>query len=928
MPINIISRKFWSQSKNGKLFNENISDYTDYLLGTIGEKIKAEITIDVYWKSKGQQYVDEWSVVISAGVGTVIRQTGSFLDDGFSVGDTIYWSDSVWGTGTGVISSVNDITMIFTSATGSIDDSLGLHYSMYIWGTTSLTSIIFNYNLIENDSADSFISLTDGNTIKYAGSELSATDTLLTAQGTLISWKDDGTVNVKTGTSGVANYQRFIITHEFYITPLYIPTQYDDLNNSIAPSYLKDTASLKYIAGFELRKSLLNPNTSHFATDSIQNGSVSWFDENYNGFNPIEFTLDSIAYTDILGTVLTELQVGEKTIVDIYLNSANALFSNTNTPFIVNLFKIPIDESEYKNTLTDMFDNYVFDSCYTKIGVTAVDGDKSIITDCVGVIASGKLHITFNVEYTTAQQLLLDERQYIISVIVDSHTSTHSNSKMVNVLCDYNDYGATADNEDLLISAVTKYYEHPFTPSATNGTKDFKGWITDGIYGQTAIEIDATALFNYLRYKVVVYNTVTEEEFELMKYDFDLAGFPIIANERIPSVATTRGFKLIAGSLRNLVSLERTSALNYLLKFALKIKYEDWVKLVGADQDFFNSALLNNGLNNKWSNYSDVVSGWEVKIYQQIILEDLVNGGETTFNLKSDLRCYNYDKDNTLTPKITTALETFNGATSLGTGTSAVVMRNADTKVVITFTASGGFNDTAKIYGIIYIGGYQADGVYTQWQLSTEELPAVDNWLKPLSGQTKCKLTVIDDNHVKLECLIDYTKINGDLTIWGRIGSTCEDLDEVKAYSDFSISVTEMASINASMFYSLYKNGSAVIEHQAIPGYQGFFVMRDDLYTRTGYWISNPVKNMSTGKWDLTIYAPLEEGSSANGGVIILQTESFIHPITYPLMFSTRVSLANGVDGVECGDFVGVTSYLLQENGSKLLQENGDRIIL
>ena len=96
MPINVISRKFWSQSKNGKLFNENVSDFTDYLLGTIGEKIKAEITIDVYWKSKGKQYVDEWSAVISAGTGTVIRQVGSFVDDGFSVGDTIYWSDSVW----------------------------------------------------------------------------------------------------------------------------------------------------------------------------------------------------------------------------------------------------------------------------------------------------------------------------------------------------------------------------------------------------------------------------------------------------------------------------------------------------------------------------------------------------------------------------------------------------------------------------------------------------------------------------------------------------------------------------------------------------------------------------------------------------------------------------------------------------------------
>jgi len=304
MPVNIISRKYWNQLVNGKTF-ATAGDYTNFLQGSVCEKLKVETTLDLYWTSIGQQYVDEWQVITSGSIVTVTRQMGSFITDGFNIGDTVYYTGTVGvtlHTGTFTITTVSDLfitTGVWTpTAGGALPDTVPgstSYYGLRLYGTTALTAIIFKYNLIENSSADSFLSLVDGNTLSYTGSGLTGADTTLTAQGTLLSWKDGGNVKVKTGTSGVTGYQRFIITHEFFVTPFYLPSQYSDLGSSIPPSYLKDVASLKYISEYEFRASLYNPNISHIGTDSSMLGDVSWFDEHFNGFIPVEFTKQSIA---------------------------------------------------------------------------------------------------------------------------------------------------------------------------------------------------------------------------------------------------------------------------------------------------------------------------------------------------------------------------------------------------------------------------------------------------------------------------------------------------------------------------------------------------------------------------------------------------------------------------------------------------------
>jgi len=925
MPVNIISRKFWNQLRNGKTFATNVSDFTDFLQGTICEKIKAEITIDVYWKSINTPYVDIFGVGTNGSDRFITRQINSFISDGFNITDTIYYDCwftpsggiSIHYTGTGIITIVSDLRLDITSLTGGLPDtSTGNIDSISIYGTTSLTAIIYKYNLIENSDPENYLSKIDNNTQSFTGDGLTGTDTILMPQGSFLSWQDNGNVKVKTGTSGVTGYQRFIITHEFYITPFYLPDQYNDLQNGISPSYLKDICSIKYISSFNLKKSLINPNISHGGSDSLMLGAVSWFDEHYNGLMPIEFNKQSIVYS-VGGTTVTELQPNSVTHVIIEVNSVNNLFLTANTNFIVNLFKLPINEDEYQNTLTNMFENFVFEQCFQTIGSGAVSGDYGIFTNVAGTIVANRLHIEFDVTFTAAQKLLIADRQYIISVITDDHTQPHATSKEVNVLCDYNSFLSTLDNPLLLTLDSCKFWEHPFDSTVLNtGTKNFRGWITDGVYNETQFTLSAGSLLNYLKFKIRAYNSITLESFDLMLYNINLSNNPVIGGNRIVSINTTRGFKLITGSLRNLIKLDNTGIVNnYLLKFACKLRWEDWIQLLLANQDFYNYSLKNYGLSEKWSNYYDTVVNWNLEIIQTITVEDPLTLTTTDFNIISELDCHNFAEDGNTPPLWSSSLETFENSVSFGIGNNAKYSLTRDTKIVTTFTSINALK-TSDIYGIIYLEKYEQGGIYGQYQLSSEELPAADNWLKPLTGETKAKVTIIGLNQVKVEGMIDYTKVNGDVSIAARIGYACQDVAEVRANRSLLVA---FPAFGVWGFFDLTINGSVIVTMHAVPNPYKITELLTELGIVSGYDFTNP------GSINHIICtAPIGTGSTANGDVILVTNYNALgfH------ISNWSFTLQGGIDAFICPGVIISTNRLLQENGSYILQENNDFINL
>ncbi len=250
----------------------------------------------------------------------------------------------------------------------------------------------------------------------------------------------------------------------------------------------------------------------------------------------------------------------------------------------------------------------------------------------------------------------------------------------------------------------------------------------------------------------------------------------------------------------------------------------------------------------------------------------------------------------------------------MGVGNAAKISKTADTKVVATFNSVTALA-SSEIYGIIYIEQYQQGGIFQQYQLSSEELPVANNWLKPLAGETKAKVTIISANSVKVECLIDYTKIPaGDISIFARIGDKCVSYEEVQA----SAVLVGYAKYPFTRFFDVIIDGVTVVSGGSVPAPYALSDINSAISTASGY-----IFYYSTGT--LLVSAPTGSGVSANGIQITLVTYNENN-----VPFGTYVfpALSGGQDAQRCSPVVIETNRLLQEDGSYLLLEDNSFINL
>ena len=107
--VDILNVKFFNEFKNDIGFVSNLSDFTINLTGSVAENVKVTQNVDVSWNSLANT-ADEW--IVSSVDSTIIRTTGSFLTDGFYVGDEFDYIDHDVPAGiifNGTIVSVSDL---------------------------------------------------------------------------------------------------------------------------------------------------------------------------------------------------------------------------------------------------------------------------------------------------------------------------------------------------------------------------------------------------------------------------------------------------------------------------------------------------------------------------------------------------------------------------------------------------------------------------------------------------------------------------------------------------------------------------------------------------------------------------------------------------------------------------------------------------
>lgn len=774
--ILVQSREFFSQLANGESYSLNLTDKASHLKGSAMEQLKVIYTVDVSWDSNSSQ-ADLFRVETAT---SISRQQGSFIQDGMSIGDIVDIDYIDSGGAFNVV--VTDVTLlvvtddliIWTGGSAPGGDIGRLFSIMTVHGKTELTGFDMRFGLIGNDEVFNFQSKVDGSDQIYTAAGVGedtgggriTTFIDCESKGNIKGWQS-GSAKVRYVSNPSTYVQRFEFEHIFVILPYYLEGELTDLQNGLQPDRFSGDSTLKYAVQLEFRDVLSNPNTAKRDIDALALGSVGGFNQNYNGFNE-KYSINSISYEEVSsGNSSDGIIVGSETKVTVIVDSVDSTFVASTSIFGVYHSFLPPNDTYTNNT--DVYkDVWLYDNKIQTLGDAPVS--SSIITDVEGTfLNAGQIRIEFNVDFTTAQQALIDsEDNYVIGIQVsDTSLDTDDSDKLI-LSADVRNYIKNADIPGLLEIEEFEFFNHPNDVVGT-GFTDYKGWPEDGVVSTFRIftDLNEQAIIQSAKYRLTVYNSTTEESFDLDEYIFNFTStfVPDTPGDiQQFQLDTTRGFRLTDDDQFNLVEFGTNNRIVddqfFNGTIAFKIRWEEWIAQADADPVFFNAAQQNDGLNKKSSNYFSS-NGYEIHAVLEFVM--VQNGLATTYEFFSPaLEIRDYDEDGNLTPDwsgvITT--ETELGSPLVGSSGPAI-LTDAETTFKTTWTqTSGAVTDLSDFVVVHRMEERNSQGQQIE-ELSSlaSRAPVTNQKLIGDDGETRVQL-VLDSGNVVSTCRIDHEQLD------------------------------------------------------------------------------------------------------------------------------------------------------------------------
>jgi len=773
-----IGTKYYNQFNNGENFDQNLADYTYNLVGNVGDRIKVIQQVAVWWISDSDA-VNPFEITLAGN--TLQRSAGSFVNDGFIVGDIIELRDI--GGASNIFVDRNIVSMTATEITfDGAAVGLGSYTNARLYGKTPLTSCRFKFGLIENSEPTNFVSKIDGIAEQaYTNAAITGVAQPMDALTGVNSWKESSdSVTIKSlGAPAPQNQnyaQSFEIEHIFMILPYYLDGELTNLQTLVAPVLFTTTNSLKYVFSCDFNTSLSNPNgTKDITVDDVL-GSVGWYNESLNG-NANFYNVRSLVYTnqDTL-QVVSQINSQQKTKVEFDVTSAQATFT-ANTNLVVSISLLP-DLAEYQQNNNTIDENFLLDDAYTTVDTPFVD--SSIITNYTAVLNNAaEISVAFDVDYLLADQPRLENHYYVISVSTCDEALSGQNTDRVNQKVDVQLFEYNPDITDLIWIDKINHFAHDVDDTdPANAFDNYVGWIEDGFEIKVPFELnnDLNAKLKILKVHLSAFNPTTDNRFDLQTYNFNLSGGVLINQAPLnPYIAfnlqTTRGFELVNGSQFNKAELVTLgpglrgpiNVDQYELTLGLKANMEEWIAQPDADTVFYDVNEPENGLNKKASRYS-LQEGYEIVV----TVEADVQVGFGFFNINPIITnylflsqphsYYDYDLDNNGTPAWSVNIVTFDES---GANTSGILKTTENTTVKATFTPLSGVTSLVDPYAIIRLNPVGGN-INTILELSSLRESIIGNILIPLAGESYTKIT--DDGlTVLVECLIDGTLLDDSI---------------------------------------------------------------------------------------------------------------------------------------------------------------------
>jgi len=788
MAFIVTGRKFFNQLVNGNDFSLNTSSFDTYFQYNAAELCKLNATVRFSWDSKAL-ISTLWDVSGAVGANVITRANGSFTDEGFIAGDTLdYFKTGVVTASDRVITFVDDLNMVIDGASIANES---LADDLKVRGKTALRGFRFRFGIIDNNAGDSFNSLVDGTLQQWSTEDVGvgaigarSTSFVSGVYASTFPTSKTGNFEIKF-VQDIDDYtQEFEFNHIFRNIYYYTEAEKSPFLFHIPPVNLTGQETFKYIFECKGGVTSLNPNEIKTVLDNSTLGNSGWFNENFNG-ELAEFAITSTTYKDNATSFsISSVDIDNDTDVEIIIESPTGLDLDANHNVVVSISWLPA-ETEYTQNSNDYDTNFLFDSLFSTRGAGTVS--SSIITDLLvtaGPTPGTELQINFTTSYTAAQAAIIGSGEfYFISVAVDDINDP--NIHRTTALAPVNTFLKDTDIEGLFGTEDFSYYRHDMDTLIT-GLSSYAGYVEDGVLFKANLFLETAVsdpTFKSLRMRLVAFNTVTNDFFEIYSQNFGLGAVPVNGTVQQINTSSDTSFNLIITSPRRFTTINNNGTsgtkLLYEISYPFKLGWMDYRGLAGVDGVFYDNALLNNGQYQKIDRYSGS-NDYEIRVMIDADILDSVSGITTRYReVYPFVQVQDYDDDDGLNQFSSEGIEIL---TESGLAIpNGKILNGVNTRIAATFVPTIPVLPADVYFGVIRMEVFQSGGYTSVFELSSIEGSATPNTLKPLSGETLTKVTN-SGTDILVECLIDWQEIKlfpagTEFHISTRIGLTGGGLD-------------------------------------------------------------------------------------------------------------------------------------------------------
>lgn len=528
------------------------------------------------------------------------------------------------------------------------------------------------------------------------------------------------------------------------------------------PTYLEQNNSLKPVYRILAYPQENNPNSVLTYDYTAQNGNVGWYNENYNqGVN--DFTIDSVVIEGADGTILSEIDHNQTCTVTATITAAADFRDVTEVEF----YLIP-PTSEWQNNEFNFgqnirLSNYFQDITFGELALTSFIKNGQEVTTAnqtIDVATANQIVISFdvvpNAAFTTyVNSLASSERQYRITAYVESVGGTDNEN---NGVC-------LTIQQGLLTAAPVPdqpydkvdfqgFYNHAQDLETGTSEVNYNGCTEDDFVWKSLFSLTKNVLWEQLSLSIEVVRNSDGAFFQLENKVVSFINAITSPDGTININYSEQLNQYLDSTGRNVLTVKNTGVevgADYEVKivWSLVASWRYWIAQNNALSDFFDGAIPNNGRNNEWMRYLRE-AGYSIRLRARL-LKSGVN-----YYWGGNINLQDYEA-NLLSPAINTTIQYFDED---GTEQTAL-LPNQDMIIRAEHTLLSGSWSVLDVWGWIVERGFENDPskrITTSWNWTSQTSP-----LKPLTGETKAKLTFPSAAVARVECRVDTSQL-GDIT--------------------------------------------------------------------------------------------------------------------------------------------------------------------